>query len=279
MPRSPSRAPTRSTVSPWIRRMPATASWHRARATRISARRCANLGSPRRSPPRSGFGSTRSACPGRWSRKACASSPSASRKSSSSKSAARSSRTRSSRSCSTGATTSARASSARWTTTTSVFSLSPPNSASPRSPVRSPSGCFDLISTPRSPRCCAPRPTGSTAGRRARCRRSPRSPARRISARAARTTPRPRCPKAAAPLPASAVISWRCGWTARPRPTPTWEARACRGSAWRRSPRKSTCSPISATAPTSIPAASRSARRSRQAPTSPTRCSTTMRPR
>ena len=81
-------------------------------------------------------GFTRSACPGRWSRKACAISPSASRKSSSSKSAARSSKIKSSRSCSTGATTSARASSARWTTTTSAFSPSPPNLASPRSRVR-----------------------------------------------------------------------------------------------------------------------------------------------
>ena len=51
--------------------MPATASWRQARATRTSVRRCANSGSPRRSPPRSGFGFTRSACPGRWSRKAC----------------------------------------------------------------------------------------------------------------------------------------------------------------------------------------------------------------
>ena len=95
-----------------------------------------------------------------------------------------------------------------------------------------------------------------------RCRRSRRSPARRISAPAARTTPRPRCPKAAAPWPASAATSWRCGWTARPRPSPIWAARACRGSASRPSPRKSTSSPISATAPISIPAASRSARRS-----------------
>jgi indolepyruvate ferredoxin oxidoreductase len=39
---------------------------------RTSARRCANSASPRRSPPRSACGSTRSACPGRWSRKACA---------------------------------------------------------------------------------------------------------------------------------------------------------------------------------------------------------------
>ncbi len=84
---------------------------------------------------------------------------------------------------------------------------------------------------------------------------------------------------AAAPLPASAATSWRCGWTARPRPTPTWEARACRGSASHPSPRKSTCSPISATALISTPAASRSGRRSPPAPTSPTSCSTTMRPR
>ena len=83
-----------------------------------------------------GLGSTRSACPGRWSRRACANSPSASRRSSSSRSAARSSRTRSSRSCSTGATMSGRASSARWTSTTSVSCPSPRNSASPRWRVR-----------------------------------------------------------------------------------------------------------------------------------------------
>ena len=113
----------------------------------------------------------------------------------------------------------------------------------------------------------------------ARCRRWRRSPARRISARAVRTTPRPRCRRAAAPSPASAATSWRCGWTATPRPSPIWAARACRGSASRPSPTSSTSSPTSATAPISTPAASRSARRSPPRPTSPTRSSTTTRPR
>ena len=85
----------------------------------------ASLASPRRSPPRSACGSTRSACRGRWSRKACGSSRWGWRRSSSSRSGARSSRTRSSRSCSTGATMSARASSARWTITTNAFCRSP----------------------------------------------------------------------------------------------------------------------------------------------------------
>ena len=54
------------------------------------------------------------------------------------------------------------------------------------------------------------------AARRPRSPRSRRSPcARPISARAARTTARPRCPKARAPMPASAAITWRSGWTAR----------------------------------------------------------------
>ena len=38
---------------------------------------------------------------------------------------------------------------------------------------------------------------------------------RRISAPAARTTPRPSCRKEAAPMPASAATTWRSGWTAR----------------------------------------------------------------
>src|SRR5438552_2433065 len=83
--------------------------------------------------------------------------------------------------------------------------------------------------TMNSPKCFAPRPIGSTAGRRRKCRQSHPSPARRIFAPAAPTTPRPRCQKAAAPLPALAATSWRCGWTAIPRPTLIWEARACRG--------------------------------------------------
>ncbi len=48
---------------------------------------------------------------------------------------------------------------------------------------------------------------------------------RPISARAARTTPRPRRPRARGRWPASAATSWRCGWTA-PRPSPRWAARA-----------------------------------------------------
>src|SRR5579875_86854 len=54
-------------------------------------------------------------------------------------------------------------------------------------------------------------------------------------------------PKAAAPWPASAAISWRCGWTGARRPSPIWAARACHGSARPPSPRRSTSSPISAT--------------------------------
>ena len=66
---------------------------------------------------------------------------------------------------------------------------------------------------------------------------SPR--ARPISAPAARTTPRPRCRKARSPAPASAAISWRCGWTVRPSASPRWAARARNGSARRRSRRAS----------------------------------------
>jgi indolepyruvate ferredoxin oxidoreductase len=86
--------------------------------------------------------------------------------------------------------------------------------------------------------------------------------ARRISARAARTTPRPRCPRAAARSPASAAIICRSSWTARPRPSARWAARARRGSARRRLSRRRTSSPISATAPIPIPASWRSAPRS-----------------
>ena len=86
--------------------------------------------------------------------------------------------------------------------------------------------------------------------------------ARRISARAARTTPRPRFPTAAAPWPASAVTAWRCtSPPAAPRPSRIWAARAWPGSGRRRSPTKSTSSRISATAPTPIPACWRFARR------------------
>ena len=65
----------------------------------------------------------------------------------------------------------------------------------------------------------------------------------RISARAARTTPRPGCRKAAARSPASAATTWRNSWTARPPPSPRWAARACRGSARRRLPNRAACLP------------------------------------
>ena len=70
---------------------------------------------------------------------------------------------------------------------------------------------------------------------------------------------RPRCRRAAGRSPASAATTWRCGWTATPRPSRRWAAKARPGSARRRSPRRATSSPTSATAPTSIPACSRSA--------------------
>ena len=73
-------------------------------------------------------------------------------------------------------------------------------------------------------------------------RSSRRSPACPTSVPAARTTPRPRCPTAAARSPGSAATTWSSGWTATPRPTPRWAARACPGSVRRRSPRPATCS-------------------------------------
>ena len=75
-----------------------------------------------------------------------------------------------------------------------------------------------------------------------------------ISAPAARTIPRPKCPRACAPMPASAATGWCSGWTATPRASPRWAARAPTGSARRRSPSARMCSRISATAPTTIPA-------------------------
>ena len=98
----------------------------------------------------------------------------------------------------------------------------------------------------------------------------------RISARAVRIIPRPWCRKACALMPASAVTSWRSGWIVRHSATRKWAARARTGSARHRSPTAITCSRISATAPTIIPATWRSAPRSRPTPTLPTRfCSTT----
>lgn len=62
-------------------------------------------------------------------------------------------------------------------------------------------------------------------------RRTPRrgrpwSSASRSSAPAARTTPPPWCPRAAARWPASAATTWRPGWTAGRRPSPRWAAKA-----------------------------------------------------
>ncbi len=84
------------------------------------------------------------------------------------------------------------------------------------------------------------------------------------------------CRKARAPTPASAAISWRCSWTAPPRASPRWAAKARTGSAKRISRPAAMCSRISATAPTTIPARSPCAGRSTPRSTSPTRsCSTT----
>jgi hypothetical protein len=73
-------------------------------------------------------------------------------------------------------------------------------------------------------------PSWKPRSARCRCWRS-RPTASRGSARAARTTRRPWCPKARAPWPASAATSWRPGWTVPPSASPRWAARACRGSA------------------------------------------------
>ncbi len=78
--------------------------------------------------------------------------------------------------------------------------------------------------------------------------------ARPISARAARTIHRRSCRRGCAPMPASAAITWRSGWTARRSASPRWAGRAPTGSARRRSASVRTCSRTSATAPTTIPA-------------------------
>ena len=83
--------------------------------------------------------------------------------------------------------------------------------------------------------------------------------ARPSSARAVRTTARPRCRRARSRPPESAAISWPCGWTATPAASPRWAARARSGSARRPSSSAITSSRISATAPTTIPAAWRCA--------------------
>ena len=114
----------------------------------------------------------------------------------------------------------------------------------------------------------APQPAGRCATNRA-WRACP------TSAPAARTTPRPRCPKARWRWPASAVTRSPSTWSATPRPSPTWAPRARPGSAPTTSPTCRTSSRTWATAPTSIPATWRSATPSRPTPPSPTRSSTT----
>ena len=84
----------------------------------------------------------------------------------------------------------------------------------------------------------AGRPRSTRASGRPAAAMSCRSPARRISAPAARTTPRPACRKAAARWPGSAAITCRNSWTATPRPSPRWAARARRGSGRRRLSRR-----------------------------------------
>jgi indolepyruvate ferredoxin oxidoreductase len=101
----------------------------------------------------------------------------------------------------------------------------------------------------------------------------------RTTVRAARTTPRRTCRKARARSAASAATTWSRGWIAAPTPSRRWAAKARRGAGRRRSPKPNTCSRTSATAPTSIPARWRSARRSPRRSTSPTRSSTTTRSR
>jgi indolepyruvate ferredoxin oxidoreductase len=64
-----------------------------------------------------------------------------------------------------------------------------------------------------------------------------------------------------APMPASAATTWCSGWTAKPRASPRWAARAPTGSARRRSRPATMCSRTSATAPTTIRARWRSAGR------------------
>ncbi len=100
-----------------------------------------------------------------------------------------------------------------------------------------------------------------------------------ISARAVRTIHRPSCPKACAPMPASAATTWHSGWIARRSVTRRWAERGLIGSAKRPSPGVPMSFRISATAPTIIPATWRSAPPSPRASTLPTKsCSTTRSP-
>ena len=86
--------------------------------------------------------------------------------------------------------------------------------------------------------------------------------ANRISVPVARTTVPRSCPRAGAPMPASAATGW-CNWSraGAPKGSPKWGARGRTGSARRHSRRATTCSRTLATAPTTIRAFSRSGRR------------------
>ena len=116
----------------------------------------------------------------------------------------------------------------------------------------------------RTRRQCRAAESGAARAGRDRRRRPAHSvfllrlPAQYVDARAGRQR---------APMPASAATTCRSGWTARRSATRRWAARAPTGSARRRSPNAATCSRISATAPTTIPAISPSAPRSPPAST------------
>jgi indolepyruvate ferredoxin oxidoreductase len=112
-----------------------------------------------------------------------------------------------------------------------------------------------------------------------RCRWSRRRSVCRTSARAARTTRPPACRKARAPWPESAATTWWSGWTARRAHSRRWAAKACPGSARRRSRTSATSSPIWATEPTSTPVCWRFAPPSRPRCRSRTRSCTTTRSR
>ena len=91
--RSTTAASTSSTGSSSIRPSRGSASSPAARAISTCARRSTTSASPRPTPPRSAFASTRSRCRGRSSPRACASSPKGWRRSSSSRRSGRSSST------------------------------------------------------------------------------------------------------------------------------------------------------------------------------------------
>jgi hypothetical protein len=84
--------------------------------------------------------------------------------------------------------------------------------------------------------------SASRPGSQDRWRRAKADNAEEIAARlpyfcaGVRTTPPPRCPRAAAPMPGSAATTWCNGWTANTWASPIWAAKGRTGSARRRSP-------------------------------------------